>query len=340
MRLTSSRSSITAALLVMLAPPLIRAQDVRIAIGKQASPVPKECESVVSASIEGDVDVPALVKEATCKGAGEMVADYTYAMKLVKRYKKDDLVSEETTTFEVYAPTLKNGTRANGVLLVTSRNGVPIPPADLDKDRLRAGKKLEEEEKKIALQATRQPPSVLYKVPAVLPAGSYTNMQVGPRNLRGGIDLRVQAFLEKCELKFAGRQQVDDREMLAFAFAPFPDALFDDSDRYVKQLAGVIWIDAKDRIVARLLAWPASVSRAAANRNPADAFSLVIEKPPAVHVEMTRLPDGVWLTSLMRLNGADYPALFDRAPYESTLTYSEYKRFRTAVEDVKLETPK
>ena len=54
---------------------------------------------------------------------------------------------------------------------------------------------------------------------------------------------------------------------------------------------------------------------------------------------MTRLPEGVWLPSVVRLNGADHPTLFDGVTSDTTLTYGEYKRFTTETKDVRLETP-
>jgi hypothetical protein len=54
---------------------------------------------------------------------------------------------------------------------------------------------------------------------------------------------------------------------------------------------------------------------------------------------MVRLPAGVWLPFETRINGTDYPGLFDHIAFYSTLTFSEYKRFATEVKDPKMETP-
>src|SRR5205823_6007563 len=108
-------------------------------VGKRATAIPKVCEAVVPASIDGTADVSALVKEANCKGAGDMINEYTYVMKWERREKdKKGRIKEETRTYEVFAPTLKSGTRSRSILLVTSKNGVPVPPDELEKERLRA----------------------------------------------------------------------------------------------------------------------------------------------------------------------------------------------------------
>jgi hypothetical protein len=100
----------------------VAAQGVRVEVGKRATAVPKVCESVVPAAIEGEVDTSALLKEAQCKGAGDMLSDYTYVMRYARREKKkNEQFKEETFTYEVYMPTLTSGTHARGVLLMTSR---------------------------------------------------------------------------------------------------------------------------------------------------------------------------------------------------------------------------
>lgn len=70
MRLKSFKSFSGAMLLISLSTFAAVAQNAQVTIGKQAGRIPKPCELVEPASIEGTVDVPALVKEAYCKGAG------------------------------------------------------------------------------------------------------------------------------------------------------------------------------------------------------------------------------------------------------------------------------
>src|SRR5919205_3096977 len=105
------------------------AQSVRVQAEKLATAIPKVCESTAPARIEGEVDVAALIKEADCKGSGDAMADYTYVLEYAKRERRSGVeVKEEVRVFEVYTPTLPGGARGRGVLLLTSRNGVPVPP--------------------------------------------------------------------------------------------------------------------------------------------------------------------------------------------------------------------
>src|SRR5437773_6873954 len=151
------------------------AQNASVSIGKRASRIPKSCEAVVPASIEVTIDIPALVKEAYCKGAGDMMTEYSYVLNSVGRSKdKKGNTKEESTTYEVFIPTLKSGTHAKGILVVTSRNGVPVAADELEKARKLAGERLEKAEEKNARE-TPSPAETDSNVKGMLPLGGYTH---------------------------------------------------------------------------------------------------------------------------------------------------------------------
>jgi hypothetical protein len=113
---------------------------------------------VVPASIEDPIDIPALVKEAYCKGAGDMLTEYTYVMTSTGRsIDKKGKTKEETTTYEVFIPMLKNGTRGKGILVITSRNGVAVPAEELEKARQEAGKRWRRTKKGMRSKSHRRP---------------------------------------------------------------------------------------------------------------------------------------------------------------------------------------
>jgi len=311
------------------------AQNASVTVGKHISRIPKACESVVPASIEGAIDIPALVKEAYCKGAGDMMAEYSYVMDSVGRSKDSKgKEKEQSTTYEVFIPTLKSGTHAKGILVVTSRNGVPVPTAEMEKSRKEAGERLEKAEEKNARE-TPSEPAADPNVKGMLPLGMYTHSTSNHSSItkHGSAALAIHTFLKTCELTLARRTPDNGRETLVFNFTPRPDAQFSDNEKYIAQLTGEIWIDAQDRIVTRLVGWPSSMT---ANANPPSPSS---ERPPAVYVEMMRLPEGVWLPHVIRINGADYQKLFDGITGDSTSTLHNFVRFSTEIQDVKVNTP-
>jgi hypothetical protein len=335
MRLKFLKCAGGAMLLILLSALAAVAQNAQVTIGKQASRMPKVCQLVVPASIEGIVDVPALVKEAFCKGAGDTLTEYSYTMNSATRsIDKKGKPKEESTTYEVFIPTLKSGTHGKGVLVVTMRNGVPLSAAELEKERAKAGKRLEKAEEQNARE-TSEAPDGDPNVKGMLPLGMYTHTTNTHSSFgkKGSAALAIHTFLKTCNLTLVRREQRDGRETLVFSFAPRPDAQFKDNEKYIAQLTGEIWIDAQDRIVTRLAGWP-SVS--ANTATPANQPQPSGNTPPAVYVEMMYLPEGVWLPHLIRTNGADYQTLFDGIVTDTTSTFSKYIRFSTEIKDVKV----
>ena len=325
-------------LAALLSASAVVAQNVRVEIGKSTRRIPKGCESVVSASIDGQVDVHALVNEAICKGAGDMLNEYSYTMKSDRRLKneKGD-AKESTTTYEVFIPTLKSGARARGILVATSHDGIPVPPDELEKERTKAGKRLEKEEARIEREAPSLPLPAEDTTKGMLPIGMYSRMAVHRSTL--GSDhtaaLAIQTFLQTCELTSLRRVANEGRENMVFAFVPRPGAQFRDEEKYIAQLAGEIWIDAQDHIVTRLVGWPATEQ----DKSRSIYLPAAHERSPAVYVEMMRLKEGIWLPRMARINAADYPKLFDGITSDSTSTYSNHLRFSTEIKDVKVNPP-
>ena len=87
MRLKLTKNLCNLVLLALLSSLPAFAQNASVTIGKHASRIPKACEAVVPASIDGTIDIPALVKEAYCKGAGDMMTEYSYVLNSVGRSK-------------------------------------------------------------------------------------------------------------------------------------------------------------------------------------------------------------------------------------------------------------
>ena len=319
----------------------VSAQNVHIDVAKRARPIPRACESIAPAAIDGTVDIPALVREAICKGAGDMIIEYTYFINSLQReIDKKGKIKAESFVYEVFIPTLKSGARTRGVLVVTSHNGISVPPGELEKERRRAAERIEKAEEKIARENSTPPAENSNSTAGILPLGMYTRTAINRSAFgfrSGGAALAVDDFLRTCELTLLRREQIDGRETLIFSFTPRPDAQFDDDEKYIKQLRGEVWIDAKDRIVTRLVGWPAS----SPDETRVSSVPLASERPPAVYHEMMLLPQqGIWLPRVIRINGVDYPALFDGITTDSTSTYSQFIRFWTEVQDVKLGAPK
>jgi hypothetical protein len=133
------------------------AAQLRVDVAKHATRIPKACLSVVPASIEGQFDVAVLVKEAICKGAGDMLNEYSYSLNSARRVKDKKGTKESTTTYEVFIPTLKAGTQTRGILVITSRDGVPVPPDELEKERTKAASDWRKKRRRSRAKLRRRP---------------------------------------------------------------------------------------------------------------------------------------------------------------------------------------
>lgn len=335
----TSRTVIGASLLATLVTSTLFAQNTRVDVSKH-SRIPKICEGLTPVKIDGAFDVPALVKEALCKGAGDMLGEYTFTVNAVKREKdKKGRTKEETFIYEVFIPTLKSGTRTRGVLIVTSHDGVAVPPEKLEKERERAAEKIEKEEERIERAPT--PIIEAAPIPGIHPVGMYgrTTINRSAFGIRGGgATLTITSFLRFTDLTLVRREQIGGRETLIFNFSPRPGTEFVDNEKYIAQLTGEIWIDAAERIVTRLIGWPSIIPAIVPNLPNRTA---VADRPPAVFMEMMRLPQqGIWLPRVIRINGADYQTLFDGIKTESLSTYCNYFRFSTEVKDAQVSPTK
>ena len=231
-----------------------------------------------------------------------------------------------------------------------------MPPEKLEKERLKAAEKIEKEEERIAQSkpVTSNPESD--NKTGMLPLGMYTRSTITRSALglkSGGMMLAVADFLRSSDLTLSRREQLAGRDTLVFTFTPRPGTKFIDNQKYMAQLTGEIWLDATDRIVTRLIGWPANAGTAMngvgqagdadSDKTKAKTSSAgpTSEKVPAVYAEMMRLPQqGIWLPHVVRINGADYRTLFDGIKTDSTSTYSNYIRFSSEVKDAQVEPPK
>jgi hypothetical protein len=197
----------------------------------------------------------------------------------------------------------------------------------LEREQLKAAERIEKEDAKIARETPDAPTVVVTSSSGMRPLGSYGRTGMSRSSLgvrRAGVWLGINTFLRTCELTFVRRDQTE-RETLIFSFTPRPSVQFNENEQYIAQLKGEIRIDVQDRIVTRLIGRPANVP---------------VEQPPAVYVEMMRLPkQGIWLLHINRINGADYPNPFDGITRDSVSTHSNYIRFSTEVEGVTVGTP-
>lgn len=150
-------------------------------------------------------------------------------------------------------------------------------------------------------------------------------------------------FLTSHEFYAPRRIVFNDRETILLSFRPRPGYVFDkttvrfphgieDYGRVMTELGGNIWIDAADKVIARLEAMPL----AEMGDVRASAKGPVAANAP-LGFEFTHLSNGTWVPSRSWYNSYGREKVFLKTAASRALRFSEFKLFKTSVEVEKLE---
>ncbi len=267
------------------------------------------------------IDVPSLVKAATENGRkSKLMTEYTYTWRMEQTIEKKGQRKQTSTTYEAYAPTLKNKGVTRFVMLKTKEDDQPLPPDKLEKERQRGIERLmkaEEETQRFNQQHQQE------ELPASS-IGVYFSFSVN-RMFGGDVMLNVKTILQNSDFSLPRREMIEGRPVIALDFRPKPDAKFDKEEAFLAQSSGTVRIDEQEKIVVRVEGWPSK--------------SPVRGKHPAFFYQQIRLPEGVWLPSSIQINGLAYRELFGKLGTDFLSDFTDYKRFGSEVKDVKLNDP-
>ena len=145
--------------------------------------------------------------------------------------------------------------------------------------------------------------------------------------------MAVWRFFRYAEFTSPRREQVRGRETIVLDFKPRADFRpADEVQRPYARLAGRLWVDAADKTVVRLEAWPADA-------RPADSAPPPTAEPSVVF-EHERLPDGVWLERLVRIKTYGHTDVFNRIELDYTKEAADFKRFTADAGEDALDPPK
>jgi hypothetical protein len=255
--------------------------------------------------------------------------EYTWTAKVTdrERDRRGVVKKESVNVYEVYP------VRGELARKLVARDGVPVSQERAEKELKKTAERLEkaaQEERKRAEQKAPPPqPPADTQNPAGLPSfGFSTGHRHGNGFTSSEISLSVWRFFRYAEFTSPRREQVRGREAIVLDFRPRAD--FRPANELQKpyaRLAGRLWIDAADKAVLRLEAWPADAQTAAP---PA----------PAVVFEHERLPDGVWLERLVRIKTYGHKDVFNGIELDFTKEAADFKRFAADAGDERLDAPK
>jgi len=264
------------------------------------------------------LDIPLLIRESDRLGAAMhlRLPEYTYLQTRVSReLDQRGKWVERVSAYEAY-PVIVHGNRRHVISLI-SEGGALVSPKRLKKERQEAAKELESAERESAFQTDSAP---------TVGAEKYVSAGIGVSQVGDGVWIGVSQFLRQCRFGAPRYDRLADRDMIALKIHSCAGEVSDLREQYLAGMAGVLWIDAADKVVARLEAWPASETEHDIPSAPRNAETIVYEQ--------MRLANGLWVPKRIRLNAIGKAALFNGTDKDMTFKFSQYQRFSTEIKDI------
>ena len=262
-------------------------------------------------------DIPALLKElqANEDRVDAILDTYSYVQKSISRELGKDGVLRETESETVQLSFYK-GYRIHRII---EKNGKPLSvkdQADEDKD---AAKQVDEIEKKLAKKEAR------------LARGEKDDATDENRRISIAEVLRASTLLNPRRERFRGR------DVIVFDFEPNP--AFDLSNaksmlKFFGKTAGVMWIDEKDKQVARVEAVLFESIKIGGG------VLAKLQKGASFTLEKERVNDEIWLPSQADINLAVRVLLLKGINVNQLVKSYDYHKFETEVKDAKVDEAK
>jgi hypothetical protein len=265
------------------------------------------------------LNIPLLIRDSDRLGTAMhlRLPEYTYLQtRLSRELDQRGKLFERVSVYEAYPIKVLGGRRH--VISLISEDGAPVSPKRLKKERQRAAKEIEKAERESALQVSGAPTTGAEK---------YVAAGIGVSQAGTGVWIGVSQFLRQCRFGAPRYDRLVNRDMIALDIQSCANDASAPLEQYLTEMAGVVWIDAADKVVARLEAWP---KRAATEQE-------VLSTPPnaeTIIYEQMRLPNGLWVPKRIRLNAIGKAALFNGTNRDMTFEFTQYQRFNIEVEEL------
>lgn len=259
-------------------------------------------QAIQTPEIANPQDLDTLIRECICKGSGKVITEYTYTWEIIRRgADKFGHINSWSEIYEVYVPPIRQGRLTEQFPILISKNGRALPQEAIAKARLRAGEKLQEAERAGSGQSGQES-AFRPACAGTQPVGTYFTLVLeGARGQRKTIFAPV-TFLRSSEFHSPGRDILDGREMIVLEFKPRAGVRFMAEESYISALVGKVWIDAEEKVLARLEAWPKDRAGKAGKA--------------AVLYEQVRRPEATWLPGRAELNTNLYGYIFRERSYD------------------------
>lgn len=266
------------------------------------------------------LDIPALIQASDRNGAAmhSRLLEFTYIQKRITR-EVDPKGKEIERIREFEAYPIKTEARHRHVLSLIKKDGVPVSPEQLKLNRQFAVAEMEQAE---PVDATTSPK------PESEAAEKYVTAGIGIGSAGEGVWLGVSQFLRQCRFDSARLVQLQNRQTIALNMHSCQDIHADLREAYLAKLTGIVWIDATDKVVVRLEAWPMT---ALSNQQPAGEV---------IVYEQQRVQGGIWVPRRIRLNGIGKAEIFNALNKDMIFEFTDYRHFSTEIKETEVSDPK
>ncbi len=242
----------------------------------------------------------------------KLLDQYSYTQRSIKRELGKDGVLRETGS-ETYQLSFYKGNR---IRRLVEKNGRPLSlrdQEDADKD---AAKQVEEIEKELARNARRS--------------------QSGPPS-ENSRRISIAEVLRASKLTNPRRERFRGRDVIVFDFEPNPNFDYKNAKSMLKffgKTAGVMWIDEKDKQVARLEAYLADSFKVGGG------ILAKLKKGASFTLEQERLNEEIWLPSVADINLSVRVLLVKGIDVNQIVRSYDYRKFATEVKDAVVGEPR
>ncbi|NNE68436.1 MAG: hypothetical protein HKN33_17855 [Pyrinomonadaceae bacterium] len=258
-------------------------------------------------------DIPKLLEDlqANQEKLETILEDYSYKQQSIKREisKSGKVVVTETETVQL---SFYEGFRIQRVI---AKNGKPLSPKEQAKADKQAQKRVREIEKKLAKQDKE-----------------FQQSSSGTPSDRGG-RISIAEVLKASRLVNPRRERLKGRDVVVFDFEPNPDFDFKNAKSFLKffgKTIGVMWIDEKDKQVARVEAVLADSYKVGGG------LLAKLRKGASFTLEQERVNDEIWLPTVADINLSIRVLLFGGVKVNQVVRSFDYEKFRTEVREAKV----
>lgn len=259
-------------------------------------------------------DIPTLLKSLQTNEdrIDDLLENYSYTQKIIKRELGKDGVLREGES-ETNQLTFYKGRR---VIRKIEKNGKPLSPEEQADEDKNAQKRVAEIEREIAKDEAKTVKQ---------------NADGTPDNEDKRIS--IAEVLRASNLVNPRRERFRGRDVVVFDFEPNPNFDFKNAKSFLKffgKTAGVMWIDEKDKQVARLEAVLFD------NFKVGGGILANLKKGASFALEQERVNDEIWLPSTADINLSVKVLLVKGINVNQVIKSYNYQKFSTEVKDSKV----